>query len=192
MLACRAAHLRAQSLMNAPPGAVFAPRAKVMINAFPVRVFARQHSPLNAANQNIKHGIEGEAHIQSARPASAFRRRNQVFDMLPLTIGLIAGVNLRFHNPNRFPKSGRWSTSLTIQTASYNVFWKSEKFLKLAIGVRSKSLSSFTSFRMTNSEFFSEIRLAKQFLITKAHRVLELDVLNCYFLVFDFFSSSGL
>ena len=80
--------------MNAPPGAVSAPRAKVMINAFPVRVFARQHSPLNAANQNIKHGIEGEAHIQSARPASAFRRRNQVFDMLPLAVGQVTGIKM--------------------------------------------------------------------------------------------------
>src|SRR5216117_914190 len=68
-----------QSIVNALPGAVQAPVAKVGVDSLPGRKIMRQHAPLATSAQDIEDGIDNISPQVISGTPSAFDRRNQWF-----------------------------------------------------------------------------------------------------------------
>lgn len=94
MLAQLLSQLCPQCIVQALPGAVFAPLPKVVLDAFPLGVLTRQHPPLDAANHHIQNGVEDQTHVQFSGSPTYFGWWNMFFEMLPLTVRQIAGIEL--------------------------------------------------------------------------------------------------
>ena len=86
------ADLRSQGVVQALPGSIVTPEAKVVVNALPVREFLGQHAPLNATDDYIEDGIDDLAHIKFAWSASGFGRGEQIFDKMPLAVGQVRRI----------------------------------------------------------------------------------------------------
>src|SRR5947209_4001870 len=117
-------HLSAQCVMQALPVATQAPLAEIMIDALPTRIFTWQHPPLDAANDDIEDGVNDHSHVQRARASARFRKRNQLFDKIPLAVSQIGWVDLVRHTQNLLDRAGWQSTSQTASKApkySYRV-----------------------------------------------------------------------
>jgi hypothetical protein len=105
-------HLASQPLVNLNPGAIFAPLVEVVVNALPGGILFGQVTPLAACHRHIQNGIDDLLQVQLAGPAPFalavffLLHGKQSFDMFPLTFSQIAGVNLRFHNPNLHLNAG--------------------------------------------------------------------------------------
>jgi hypothetical protein len=87
MTACGLAHLSAQPFVNALPGSVQTPIAKVGVDGLPGWKIMRQHAPLAARAQDIEDGINNLSPPVVSRTPSAFDGWNQWFDDLPFFIG---------------------------------------------------------------------------------------------------------
>lgn len=87
-------HLSTQRVMNALPGAIESPLAKIVIDAFPLGILTRQHPPLDAADQHVKERVKHSAHVQFTGSSTRFWWWNVVFDKLPLTVCEVAGIEL--------------------------------------------------------------------------------------------------
>jgi hypothetical protein len=86
------ANLGTQRIVDLSPGAVVAPAPEIMMDAFPLRIFLWQHSPLDAAHHHVQNGIDYQAHIERARTASGFCQWDQIADMIPLAVGQVAWI----------------------------------------------------------------------------------------------------
>jgi len=86
------AHLLAQLVVNAFPGSVLSPVAKVGIDSLPGRKIMWKEAPLAAGTQDIEDGIDNlSAQVISGTPPT-FDGRNQWFKDLPLFISYIRWV----------------------------------------------------------------------------------------------------
>lgn len=68
----------------------------------PLRVFARQHPPLDAAHHHLQDRIDDQPHIQAAGTSAWFGRWDQFLDNDPLAVGQIGGVELGVHDRNLY------------------------------------------------------------------------------------------
>lgn len=91
-----------QGIVNALPGAIIAPAAKIGINTLPFRIFFGEHPPLEATDNKIQKCVDYHAHIQFTWRVPLGRARfghwNQRLDNLPLAGAQVAWINLCLHN----------------------------------------------------------------------------------------------
>src|SRR4029450_397387 len=80
-----------QAVVNALPGPVQAPSPQVAIDGLPRRILARQVAPGTSGARQVEDGVERQAHISLPAPAAWFSRRDKGFDILPLSVGKVAG-----------------------------------------------------------------------------------------------------
>lgn len=83
----KTSHLRPQRVMDALPGAISTPLAKISVDALPFGILLGQHAPLDAAHRNVQDGIDDLPHIQAAGSSTRFRRWNHFLDNVPLAVG---------------------------------------------------------------------------------------------------------
>ncbi len=90
-----------QGVTDAPPGAIHPPPPEIMIDGLLGRVLARQQAPRCATHLDRQHGMDESAHV--GRPWSATRLcgREQGFDIRPVAVGQIRGVELVTHPRSR-------------------------------------------------------------------------------------------
>jgi hypothetical protein len=100
MTAGTAAEFCAQGVVNALPGSVIAPDAKVSVDALPLRVVLWQHTPLSASDQNIEDRVDDLAHVQATWSTTLFGGRHQIFDTIPVAVEQIGRVCLCVHTPS--------------------------------------------------------------------------------------------
>lgn len=101
--------------MYALPGAVVTPFPKVVVDTLPLRILFRQHSPLDAAHNDVHDAVDHFPHIQAAGSSAKFRRWNKFLDNVPLTVGQVAGIVSLVHNDDSYhdlPDSYHFSNSL--------------------------------------------------------------------------------
>src|SRR5215217_5358624 len=91
--------------MDALPGAVIAPAAKVAVDALPLGILFGQEPPLDAADGQIQDGIDDLPHRQVARSSTWFGEWDQRLDNTPLAVGEIGGVQLCVHSHNLYSPS---------------------------------------------------------------------------------------
>src|SRR5205085_3903666 len=113
-------HTSAHGVMQTLPVAAQAPPAKVMIDALPLWIFARQHAPLDAADHHVEDSVDDQTHVQRTRASARFRFGNQVFDMLPLAVSQIGRIDLVRHTQNLPDCTGWQSTSQTASKSRCN------------------------------------------------------------------------
>lgn len=77
-------HFSAQSIVRSKPLVAFTPATKVVINALPLREITRQHSPLNATDDNIQNSIDDGTHLHLARASTMFSFGEQLKDHAPI------------------------------------------------------------------------------------------------------------
>src|SRR5262245_64174306 len=81
-----------QRVVQPLPRALVPPLAKIMIHTLPLRIFPRQHPPLDPAHHDIQDGVQDLAHVQRARSTARLCGRNQLYANVPLTVGYIGWV----------------------------------------------------------------------------------------------------
>src|SRR4029453_8675048 len=91
------AQVATQAVVNALPGPVQAPSPEVAIDGLPRRILARQGRPGTSRARQVEDGVERQAHVSLPVPAAGFGRRDKGFDILPLSVGKVAGVELIAH-----------------------------------------------------------------------------------------------
>ena len=73
------------------------PASDVTVDRLPGREIVRQHPPGTTAANHRKDAVDEVAIIIFSGPAAGFGRREQVFDVVPLQFGQIAGVRFSVH-----------------------------------------------------------------------------------------------
>src|SRR5262249_20607243 len=100
----QAAHALAQHGVDPLPRAGQAPQAKIVVDGGPRPVLARQIAPGAAAAQKVEEAIENPAEVNTAGAASRLGSRKQGFELGPLAIAEITGVeNCGHETPWRLP-----------------------------------------------------------------------------------------
>lgn len=98
------AHLCPHGVVDALPGLVATPLAKVVISTLPFRAFSWQHPPGNAPYHDILDGIGHQAHLQLAWTTARLCWRHQFRDNMPLAVGHIGCVKALFaHTTDLLP-----------------------------------------------------------------------------------------
>ncbi len=82
-----AAYSSPQRVVDALPGPVIPPSAKIAIHALPFGIFLGQHPPLDATHSDVQDPIDDLTHIQATRSSARFGRWDQRFDNIPLAVG---------------------------------------------------------------------------------------------------------
>src|SRR5215469_170378 len=85
--------------MDALPGPVVAPGAKISPDGRPGREVMRQGAPLASGPIQIQDGVDYFAHIGGAGVSTGLGRRNQRFENSPLLVAHITGVARSSHAP---------------------------------------------------------------------------------------------
>jgi len=67
---CFTAYFGSERVVGPLLGAIITPNSKVIVHTWPFRVFLGQHPPLDAADNNVKDGIDDLAHIQRTRSST--------------------------------------------------------------------------------------------------------------------------
>src|ERR687895_8672 len=105
-------HLCSQVVMNPHPYPTQTPLSKVVINALPLWIVSRQHSPLNPSFRHIKDGVQNLPHTKFASSSTRFGTWYQLFDKIPLLIGEVAWIQFFVHVPILSDRRGLFRQAL--------------------------------------------------------------------------------
>jgi len=90
-------YIHPQTVVNLLPGSVNAPSSKVSIDGLPMWIFSGEIAPGAAGSRDIEDRINNLAHISFTVTTTGFSWRNQWFDILQLSVGQVARVELVAH-----------------------------------------------------------------------------------------------
>jgi hypothetical protein len=112
MTASGLSHLSAQSVVNAFPGPIPSPMAKVGVDSLPGRKIVRKKAPLAPRAQDIEDGIDNLSPPVVSGTPSAFDWRNQWFDDLPFSLSQVRWVVASLVHTTILPLSVTHNTEL--------------------------------------------------------------------------------
>src|SRR5918999_4604976 len=105
-------HLGSQMIVNSHPYSTQTPLSKVVINALPLWILSRQHSPLNPTSGHIKDGVQNLPHTKFASSSTRFGIGYEPFDRIPLLVGEVAWIQFFVHVPILSDRRGLFRQAL--------------------------------------------------------------------------------